>query len=379
MTEMATRPTTQITPPTPAEQGQSISAGLMSAEVMDRALAIGRLFAASGLFAGVKDEAKAFAKIAYGLALKIEPIIALQGIWEIQGRMEPSAQLRASIIRASGRYWYEEVTHTAEEAAIEFFGFSPVRNEWKSLGVSSYTIKEAQAAGLTGSDTWKKHPKTMLWWSAMRKGARDYCPELFIGDQLGSSNDGQVVAQGYQADAKQAAATAAPALADPMTDEMNRRKRRVFVLCKELGWDDTQRHSATKERFGRDSLNDLTLDELGQFIEILKETPVPIIAESRLATEEDDPFAPVPNMMAVLVDTIQRRDTPAIPRGDVAGITAPQTTALTRLKARAAISDEDLAALAALWSDGVPIDQLVTDDVTAFGKALKAAIESVPA
>jgi hypothetical protein len=45
-------------------------------------------------------------------------------------------------------------------------------------------MKEAQAAGLTGKDNWKKYPSDMLFARAISRGARRFAPGIFGGSPV---------------------------------------------------------------------------------------------------------------------------------------------------------------------------------------------------
>jgi hypothetical protein len=76
-------------------------------------------------------------------------------------------------------------------------------------------MQDAQAAGLTGKDNWRKFPRNMLFARALSNGVRWYAPDIFNGatvytpDELGAAedDDGNVVV------------TEQPAQIQPMTYE----------------------------------------------------------------------------------------------------------------------------------------------------------------
>jgi hypothetical protein len=136
---------------------------------------LGSVLAKSGYFTDTREEAQAIVKVLYGREVGVGPIAAMMGINIIKGRPAVSAGLMASIIKASRRYTYRIRTHTAERCDIEFFEGS------ESLGVSSFTKQDAEAAGLTGNTNYKNYPRNMLFARALSNGARWHCPDIFNG------------------------------------------------------------------------------------------------------------------------------------------------------------------------------------------------------
>jgi hypothetical protein len=63
------------------------------------------------------------------------------------------------------------------------------------VGASSFTIQEAQEAGLLGKDNWKKYPSDMLFARAISRGAKRFAPGIFGGtavytaDEMGVDHD----------------------------------------------------------------------------------------------------------------------------------------------------------------------------------------------
>lgn len=154
---------------------------------------LGQTLAKSGYFADTKEEAQAVAKILYGQELGVPPVSAMLGIHIIQGKPAPSAGLMAAIIKRSGRYTYRVRRIDAEACELEFF------ERGESIGVSSFTVKDAQAAELTtgrNSHSWRHFARNMLFARALSNGARWYCPDVFGGpvytpDELGAVIDGR--------------------------------------------------------------------------------------------------------------------------------------------------------------------------------------------
>ena len=159
---------------------------------------VGKMLALSGYFDAKGNSDMAIAqvctKVLAGREMGYGPFASVQGIHIIQGKPSISANLMAAAVKGSGRYDYRVRNMGDDAVSIEFFEVANGKRE--SLGVSSYTLKEAGAAGLTSNPTWKKFPRNMLFARALSNGVRWYCPDVFSGnavyvpEELGASVDG---------------------------------------------------------------------------------------------------------------------------------------------------------------------------------------------
>jgi hypothetical protein len=135
--------------------------------------ALAGVFARSGFFSDARQMAQACVKILAGKDLGIPATQAMTGIYVVKGRITLSAGLMASLVRRHPRYDFRVVTHTEAECQIEF------RMDGQPIGLSTFTMNDAQRAGLSGSETYKKYPRNMLFNRAMSNGVRWYCPDVF--------------------------------------------------------------------------------------------------------------------------------------------------------------------------------------------------------
>jgi len=136
---------------------------------------IATIIAASRDFPDVRTPEKAMVRIMAGAEMGIGPIASVIGIRIQAGRVSIDAGLMASRIKNSGRYDYKIITHTNEACVLEFFENST------TLGQSSFTLADAEKAGLHKKDTWKNFPRNMLFARALSNGARWYCAGIFGG------------------------------------------------------------------------------------------------------------------------------------------------------------------------------------------------------
>lgn len=289
---------------------------LMSPEEFAQMQTMAKAFVASGLFTDVKDQAQAIVKMVAGHELKIPPFSAMKGIHFIQiggkATVELSANLRGAIIQRSGRYTYRLRVLSPTECSIEFFERDPVSDQFESVGMSTYTWEQATSARLTGKDVWKQYPEDMLFASALRKGARRHCPDLFYGDLSNDDDDLAITAATVAAERGEDAVPrlGAQTSAVPTIEEQERRRkeRRIIMLCRELGWSDDQRHAAAAELYGRESLTELTDEELVEFADHLKSFNRSPEGAQGAGPNDSDAKAP---------DRRDSSDTPSASSGDV--------------------------------------------------------------
>jgi hypothetical protein len=152
-------------------------------------MTLGQVIAKSGLFQDARQEAQAVVKVLAGAELGIPPIASMTGVYVVKGRVTLSANLIAAVIKRSGRYSYRVIRLNNETCEIEFFEGS------ESIGTSTFTMADAQQAGL-GGDNWRKYPRNMLFARALSNGAKWFTPDVFGGpiytpDELGQTVDGE--------------------------------------------------------------------------------------------------------------------------------------------------------------------------------------------
>lgn len=167
-------------------------------------LTAAKAIASSGMFPDVKRQSQAVVKVLAGQELGIPPIAAMRGIhfitfktkeadangrdrWVETGVIELSANLRAALIKRSGTYTFRVRELDAKHCKIEFFEKSPLADGgWESVGFSEYSFEQAKAAGITADrgtkkSNWILYPDDMCFAAALRRGAKRFCPDLFIG------------------------------------------------------------------------------------------------------------------------------------------------------------------------------------------------------
>jgi len=151
---------------------------------------LGSVLAQSGFFSDAKDASKAVVKVLAGRELGFGPVASMTGINIVQGKVAVGANLIAAAIKGSGKYTYRIKEHTSTICAIEFF------ESGESLGISSFSMDDAKAAGLSNKAVWKQYPRNMLFARAISNGAKFHTPDIFGGpvytpEELGEVVDGE--------------------------------------------------------------------------------------------------------------------------------------------------------------------------------------------
>lgn len=140
-----------------------------------------KLFAASGMFEGLAQEAKCAVKIIAGRELGLAPFAAMSELHIIKGKITMSAGLLAKKVKASNRYDYRIKESTDKICSIEFFEGS------ESLGLSTFTIEQARKAGVQNLE---KYPQNMLFARAISNGVRFFCPD--VTGEVSAYVDGEI-------------------------------------------------------------------------------------------------------------------------------------------------------------------------------------------
>lgn len=134
------------------------------------------LFIKSQLFPDTKNLAQAIVKIQAGQELGLAPFEAMRSLNIIQGQVALSAGAISARIKGSGKYDFEILALNDKEAELQFYiNGQPVK------GTSKFTIEDAQKAGLTSREGWRKYPRNYLFARALTNGARWICPDVFNG------------------------------------------------------------------------------------------------------------------------------------------------------------------------------------------------------
>ena len=150
---------------------------------------------ASGYFGDVKSQAQAMVKVLAGAEIGLPPFASMSGIHIVNGKPTLGANLIATLVKNDPRYDYRVKRADNEACVLAWY------EGGAAVGESSFSIQEANAAGLTGKQTWKAYASDMLFARALTRGARRYAPGIFGGapiytpDEMGvdTDEDGHIV------------------------------------------------------------------------------------------------------------------------------------------------------------------------------------------
>lgn len=140
---------------------------------------LAKLLVASGLMPrGVSRPEAAFAIIAAGRELGLTAMQSLRSIHIIEGKPTLSADLVAALCKSrSDVCQYFRLVESTDRIAR----YETQRRGEPAPTSMSFTIEDAQRAGVTGKDNWKKYPAAMLRARCITALARAVYPDLAMG------------------------------------------------------------------------------------------------------------------------------------------------------------------------------------------------------
>ncbi len=246
----------------------------------DHLAELGNMLQASGFFKDTKSVAQAAVKVQAGRELGLGPVEAMRAFHIVEGKVEMSADLLASLVKSSEKYDYTVLELTREVCRIQFY-----EDDLGEIGVSEFSMEDARGAGMASKDVWKKYPRNMLFARAMSNGVAWYCPDLTMGGRIFVEGEvgGEEVAPSLsvvevEEVAEVQRAEGEPLVVDLVTGEVveepeaepeaepgasNAQKAKLMLLAGELGYDDDRRHAEA----GVASFKDLTKTAASRLIE----------------------------------------------------------------------------------------------------------------
>lgn len=115
----------------------------------------------------------------WGHSIGLPPVPATQNIHIIEGRPFPGAAAVQAAAQARG-HRVQCVKATATECTVRALR----RGDDPSWAIEvTWTMADAQRAGLTKKDNWTKYPGQMLFARAVREAVKRACPEVLMGMQ----------------------------------------------------------------------------------------------------------------------------------------------------------------------------------------------------
>lgn len=139
--------------------------------------------------AHIKTPQAAVAIIQKGLELGVPPMYALSNIVHIQGKPTANSELMLALIyRDHGDAAVGFQESTADHCTVAYR-----RRGWAQPGLFTFTMKEAEAAGLLKNQVWRSYPAAMLRARAISAVARMAFPDsiggMYTPEELGATVD----------------------------------------------------------------------------------------------------------------------------------------------------------------------------------------------
>ena len=239
--------------------------------------------------AHIKTAQAAVAIIQKGRELDIPPMYALSNIVVIGGKPTANAELMLALIyRDHGDKAITFVESTNDHCTIAYR-----RRGWARPQTYSFTIQDAEAAGLLKNQTWRSYPAAMLRARAISAAARMAFPDtiggMYTPEELGAIVD----AEGDVIDVQPAppdavspgravvppveivdtetgeivAARAAPQNPSAMHPATERQIKAIFGIGRSKGLTNDQITEEIYGRFGVQSRKDLTVGQASELID----------------------------------------------------------------------------------------------------------------
>ncbi len=171
----------------PAIQRDTGAVALPTAQDLNHLLQIGEMLVRSGLMPQTVRTAEAAATIVLkGHELGLPPMAAMEGIAVVQGKAVIGAHLMLALVKRAygpGAIWVSETTNERATISYRIPGVPEVLTY-------SFTWQDAERAGLTGKDTWRKFPAAMLRARAISAAVKLGFPEVVGGMYVPGEIDG---------------------------------------------------------------------------------------------------------------------------------------------------------------------------------------------
>lgn len=183
---MPTKKTKTKAPPRPKEEEKTIEGEVVEEEkpvetrivrvMPDSAelMTLSDTFAKSGMFPAITNKYEAAAVIEYGRELGIKPIISLQTISVIKGRLSIESKALYALALDKG-VKIKIVRKDDKGCTLEF------SKKGRDSYTTSFTSEDAKRAGLHTKDSYMKYPEEMYFNRAISKGLRAFDPGIFLG------------------------------------------------------------------------------------------------------------------------------------------------------------------------------------------------------
>src|SRR3990167_434842 len=106
---------------TKKEESNEISTDLQTLDMLKEPMAIGEVFAKSGMFPDVKTQAQAVVKILAGREMGLTPFESMNSMYIVNGKIAVMSNAIASIVKKGGKYDYKVDKLDDKECTLSFF------------------------------------------------------------------------------------------------------------------------------------------------------------------------------------------------------------------------------------------------------------------
>jgi len=134
-----------------------------------------KAYSESGYWPDAASIAKALVKIEAGRSLGLPAIVAMSEVHVIDGKPTLGAGALASLVKSSGRYDYRVLQLDDKHCQLRFY------EQGQVIGESTFSVDDAQRAGLLNRGPWKQYPRNMCFARAMSNGVAWFCPDVTSG------------------------------------------------------------------------------------------------------------------------------------------------------------------------------------------------------
>lgn len=124
------------------------------------------------------SSSKFIVAVQFGLELGFSLWQSVQNLHVVNGQIGIKSSAIGGLIRSSGKCeWMEQIFSEDSETAI----VKSKRVDDPTENESSFSIEDAEIAGLSGKDNWKKYPKDMLMYRALSRHGRHFYGDVMAG------------------------------------------------------------------------------------------------------------------------------------------------------------------------------------------------------
>lgn len=152
---------------------------IISLKTLEEPMALGEIFAKSGMFPDVKSQAQAVVKILAGRELGLSPIESMNSLYFVNNKLAMFAKVMASLLLKKNKYAYHIDKIDNTECIISFSRITEGKEE--KIGESSFSWTDATKAGLVNKQVWKDYSRNMLFSRALVNGIRWFAPDTVCG------------------------------------------------------------------------------------------------------------------------------------------------------------------------------------------------------